>query len=99
MEIFIDVQGFKDENNKFILKEIAFLNSENICKVFILKSPYPFEKLPKKYQKQSIWLYDNYHGLNWNTGNDTLKSVKKYIYNNNLRIQEIYVKGLEKKNG
>lgn len=98
MSVIIDVQGFKGENNEFIPKEIAFLNSKNMWKVFILKPPYAFKKLSPKYQQQAIWLYNNHHGLSWNSGNDTPNNVAQYIINNNLLTQKIYVKGLEKKN-
>lgn len=94
--VLIDVQGFKVDKNKFILKEICIHSVENNFKYHkLIKSPFKFEKL-KKVEKNTIqWLTKNYHGIQWDSGNitftqfmDDMKTV--------LKDKIIICKGLEK---
>lgn len=97
METFIDIQGFQDNNKKFILKEIAVLTSHNELQHFIVIPPYSFHMLSSNSKNTVKWLYRNHHGHKWDDGNtkfvDVVKFLKKYINN----CQTVYVKGLEKK--
>lgn len=90
----VDLQGFKNNSNKFIVKEIAIL-TKNIKFHDIIKPPSPISELDYTHQKQVKWLTRNYHGIEWNDGFTTfreLQSTIEHILNGKI----IYVKGAEK---
>lgn len=94
--VFIDLQGFKHNNNCFVLKEICIIENNKISH-FLVKSPYSWQDLELKYKHQAVWLKNNHHGLDWNDGNTSYFFIKKLLFklfqnNNNV----IVVKGKEK---
>lgn len=95
--IIIDVQGFNSSKTQFILKELAIQinNDEPIC--FLVKPPFPIGNLKPTYRRQVEWLMTKYHGLNWNDGSTTYKSVINFLKENLKNNVKIYVKGAEKK--
>lgn len=97
MATFVDIQGFKGNGDKFIIKEIAVYHLGVLSK-HVFKPPYKFSKLKNKYKKQAHWLSQNYHGLYWNDGTIPYSRVKEIIYkdlvtNINHRDFIIFVKG------
>ena len=91
----VDFQGFKDNNNEFIIKEFA------ICSVngqfqehWLIKSPYALEQLNIKQHRQYLWLVHNLHGINWEDGYITLHEL--FIILSKFRGLFL-IKGLEKK--
>lgn len=46
----VDVQGFKTDDNQFILKEIAILYSDQL-QVFMIQPPFPFQNLTSTEKK------------------------------------------------
>ena len=52
--VVVDFQGFKDEDNNFIIKELAFgsCNSENVIfhSRFLFKPPFDLHELPRRTQ-------------------------------------------------
>lgn len=97
MEFILDFQGFKNENNEFIIKELAVLSTdEQVSEHLLFRPPYSYHKLPEKVKAQVSWLEKCFHGLSWNSGlkdfdvlNDVLKDVFKLG-------GTVYVKGSEK---
>lgn len=90
----VDLQGFKDDSNNFIVKELSFL-TQNIKFSDVIKSPYTFDALNLRSQKIAYWLTNNYHGLNWSEGYITIDELRKTITpipQNKI----MYVKGEEK---
>ena len=96
MEFVLDFQGFKDENNDFIVKELAILSTDGErYELQLFQPPYAFNKLSKDLQKQVIWLEKQFHGLYWNSGHRDYKELKDVF--EGIQISgTIYVKGLEK---
>uniref|UniRef100_A0A6V7L8W6 Uncharacterized protein n=1 Tax=Bracon brevicornis TaxID=1563983 RepID=A0A6V7L8W6_9HYME len=99
MAVFVDLQGFKNSGNKFIIKELAgirLLNpSAHFCWCF--KSPFPWHELEANYQSMNSWCTRCYHGIPWDDGcipYDQLESKFKEVLEN---TKKIYVKGYEKK--
>lgn len=90
----IDMQGFKDDSNNFIVKELSFL-TKNIKFSEIIKSPHAFDCLSSRSQNIANWLIQNYHGLAWNDGYITVAELRKTILPI-LRNKILYVKGEEK---
>lgn len=91
-----DLQGFRGENNEFIVKEVAAIVHKYFKVHFIIKPPYSINYLPFKQQIQNRWLTNNYHGIAWEDGYSTYKDATK-IVSNFLENKIVYVKGAEKK--
>jgi hypothetical protein len=97
MDIVIDIQGFRDADEKFLPKEIAVVAIDAaIVDHWIIMPPCPFGELPEKVRRQNTWLTRNYHGIEWFDG----EANSKYF---TLRLREIirysrhiYVRGNEK---
>lgn len=89
----IDVQGFKDKENNFILKELA-LAADNFTQVYLIKPPFPYSKLTDKDRRQVRWVGKNY-GITWSEGMigyTEFKSIVQFYFKN----KAILVKGSEK---
>lgn len=89
----VDVQGFKIDDNKFILKEIAIVCKDNI-QVFLVQPPFPYSQLTPKECKLVSWIERN-RKLYWNEGFITYDQVLLFIANY-LLDKTIYCKGTEK---
>lgn len=96
---FADIQGFRGNDNSFIIKEIAFYKS-GVLFTYLFAPPYNYSSLEKKFRKQAVWLFYNHHNLRWNEGYISYSSVKDIIYKEliikNTNNSIIYVKGDEK---
>lgn len=93
MNVIVDVQGFKREDNEFIPKEIAIMWNGRIF-VLLIKPPTAFYNLSKKERLQVSWIERN-RGINWNQGlipYNLYKSVISDFFKN----KSIFVKGFEK---
>lgn len=91
--IFVDVQGFKDFRNKFILKELAIATFD-CTHVFLIKPPFPYKLLRLEEKKQVNWIQRN-RGIYWNEGYINYADISKLIIPF-LENKCILVKGLEK---
>lgn len=80
----VDLQGFKDANNNFIIKEFAILFN-GVTQTFIIKPPYSYTSLSLEEKKQVRWLENN-RGLFWSEGfidyREFKRTIKPYLYNN-----------------
>lgn len=95
MVLIIDVQGFKSENNKFLVKELAAFDGTRTCH-YLFKSPYSFDSLPKEYQKQANWLTTHHHAIEWTQGYTRFHHFADIIKHLTADVKEVYVKGKEK---
>lgn len=93
MSVIVDVQGFKNEHNDFIPKEIAIMSKNHVL-VLLIKPPYPFFNLTRKERLQVAWIERN-RGILWNEG-----FVPYFEYNalilDFVKDKRIYTKGGEK---
>lgn len=95
VRIIVDMQGFNDEKNKFIPKELAAYDGDKISH-YVFKKPFALNLLPPDQYKQARWLMCNHHCIDWNSGFTPLhyfdsilkKLTKDYLF--------VYVKGNEK---
>lgn len=90
----IDVQGFKSNSDKFIVKEISCV-TKNLTFNDIITEPYEFKNLNAASQEQAQWLTHNQHGIKWEEGNLTLEELHEEFLPI-IRYKTIYVKGAEK---
>lgn len=95
-QFILDIQGFKNEKKRFIVKEIAIIstNGKLITHCFV-KPPYSFKKLSKIYQNHAKFNSDYYHGIPWYMG-DTNFNFIITLLNKLPKYCTVYVKGLEK---
>lgn len=97
MMLVVDIQGFKIENNEFIVKELAAYDGVKMCH-YIFKPPYPFELLSPDIEKQVTWLTRNHHCIKWDDGFTPLHTFVHIIQNLTSKADYVYVKGNEKAN-
>lgn len=91
--LLLDLQGFRDYKNRFIIKELAYATKE-YTQVYLVKPPYPFSKLTNDEKKQVKWLERN-RGIYWRQGyidyNEFSRLIKPVLDKAN-----VFVKGSEK---
>lgn len=91
--IVVDVQGFKNSNNEFIIKEFAYCTLE-YTQVFLIKPPYRFSKLSDKEKELVKWV-EHSRGIYWNQGHIDYREFQRII-KPILTHKLVIVKGLEK---
>ena len=98
MYYIVDLQGFQQPQNKFVLKELAVLSlydSHYVIQLF--EPPYEWTQLSAKYKSCNAWLTRNFHGLNWQDGHIPYNMRKSVIKSTLHDARIVYVKGKEKK--
>lgn len=93
MNIIIDLQGFKLDDNTFIVKEIAIFKN-NAVQVFIFKPPYHWRYLSQESKRRVRWIEKN-RGYLWKEG-----YIPYHLINQHTQPFiagcKVYVKGVEK---
>jgi len=95
--VSIDVQGFFDNNNNFILKEIeiVFEKDPNL-NIFLIEPPYDLALINTKSRKTAIWLTNTHHKIFWNDGENNFPQTRSYL-RTITSGKQIICKGVEKK--
>lgn len=91
----VDLQGFKNNFNHFIVKEIAVL-TKNIKFHDVIKSSCEFNELNASAKKSVEWLIKFHHRIAWDDGYITADELQKTLAPV-LKNKIVYVKGKEKK--
>lgn len=91
--VIVDIQGFKDSDNRFIVKELAIATKE-YTQTFLIKPPFPYHKLNKEEKKHVNWL-EKERGILWREGFINYGEFKTNIQNI-LSNKNVIVKGEEK---
>ncbi|CAD6225709.1 GSCOCG00011853001-RA-CDS, partial [Cotesia congregata] len=79
---------------KFSPKEVALNTVEHgIQRHWLIRPPFPFNKLPLKDRHQNTWLTFNYHGLKWTDGSVYLLNLIDNIKFYSEKAHRIYVRG------
>lgn len=92
---FVDLQGFKSNTNRFVVKEIAIVTRNTTFHDIIKSTPSSFSDLDVVHKKQAKWLTYNFHGLKWDFGFITFQDLRKKI-EPILNGKVVYVKGENK---
>lgn len=92
-EVIVDLQGFKDYKNGFIIKEFAIATRE-YTQTFLVKPPWAYSLLTNEEKKTVNWIERN-RGIQWREGFMDIKSFKKIIQPY-LKDKTVLVKGSEK---
>ena len=94
--VVIDIECFRHRNYEWIVKEIAVYGDYLDSMTF--QPTQPFNTLPEKVQKAYLWLTNNFHGLDWNSGDYSYKRLPFFVESIKLRYPEsvFFAKGFEK---
>lgn len=91
--IIVDLQGFKNYKNEFIVKEFAIATQE-YTKIFLIKPPYSFTSLSLEEKKQICWI-EKHRGYRWSEGYVDYREFHRII-KTYLKEKKIILKGCEK---
>lgn len=91
--LIVELQGFKDNLNNFIVKELAIVSQDH-TQTFLVKSPYSYHYLTSEEKKQVRWLERN-RGIYWSEGYIDYKEFHRVIIPY-LENKKIITKGMEK---
>lgn len=92
--IYVDVQGFKVNKNRFMCKEFCLISDDEIFHS-IVKPWFPYKKLLSLYKRQVEYLTNSFHGIKYEDGNINIVQLTGHIYPK-LMGKNIIVKGAEK---
>lgn len=91
--VIVDLQGFKDYKNNFIVKEFAIATND-YTQMFLVKPPYAYSLLSNEERKTVNWIEKN-RGYLWREGFIDIREFKKNIHPF-LEDKTVFVKGKEK---
>src|SRR5436190_19016008 len=96
MDLILDFQGFKDNTNQFIIKELALVSRDGtFVQHWIVKSTFKYLELDLQRQKSAYWNTKYFHGLTWNSGDVTIQDLH-YLLADILKDSCVFIKGKEK---
>lgn len=95
MNLILDIQGFKDENNKFIPKELAAYDGDKINH-HVFKQPFSMDLLSPEAYNQALWLMKYHHCICWKSGHTPVHHFSTIIKTLTDDFEFVYVKGREK---
>ena len=100
MKYIIDMQGFKQSGNYFVLKELALvpLDDDDLSLVFLFEEPFPWKRLTDKYKGEDTWLKQFYHGISWNSGDHPYTDIGSVLRACLHDATKVIVMGSIKKN-
>src|SRR5436190_22075100 len=92
MDIVVDIQGFRGAEMKFIPKEVAVVAIDTpLVRHWIIRPPYPFNRLSKAAKRENSWLTWNYHGIDWFDGEDEPECFTSQLREITRSANNIYV--------
>lgn len=93
MEAVVEFHGFKDNHNRFIVKELAVV-SKYIKSQIVFQAPFSKSLLNSKMTRTANWLSNSFHSIDWNDGD--IPYDESLICSLCKPFDIIYTKGLEK---
>lgn len=93
----IEFQAFRDNNDKFIIKELVIFDvATQIPYSFIFKPPYSFKTCNDKSRRTNNWLSKHYHNISWSEGNIDYSECESLIKEQCNHFNTIFTTGTEK---
>lgn len=92
--VYIDMQGFKVNKNRFMCKEFCLISSDETFHA-IVKPWFSYKKLLSHYKRQIDWLTKYYHGIDFESGDMHIDELAEIVYPK-LTGKIAIVKGNEK---
>jgi len=94
----IEFQAFKDNNDKFIVKELAILDlSSRVLYHFLFKPPCSFNTLNSKARRTNRWVTNYFSRINWLDGFISYNKLDSIMYRFCSKFKTIYTNGEEKR--
>ena len=93
MEAVVEFHGFKDNENRFVIKELAVV-SDLFQWQLVFAPPYSKCRLNSKMQRTARWLTRHFHRIDWDDG--VIPYNEHLIRTLCKTFPVIYTKGLEK---
>jgi len=97
--VVLDVQCFKDDANRYVVKEACAVDVDTgaVLLHHIARPPYPRDQLSADKQRECEWLTRCYHGLDWRHGDIAYPALLDKLRACLHRRYAVYVKGEEKR--
>lgn len=93
----VEFQAFRNNRNRFIIKELAFFDvTTNVVNYFLFKPPFPFRKLTSKTYRTNRWLKNHLHHIDWDEGFTQYKELDNIMFHYCQQYDEIFTSGDEK---
>lgn len=93
----VEIQAFRNNQDRFIIKELVFLDlSTHVLNYFLFKPPFPFKLLNSKSARTNVWLAKNLHYIGWDEGFTHYKELNNIMNHYCQQYDEIYTCGNEK---
>lgn len=98
MDIIVDVQFLKNNNDACIPKEVAVVavNEDFSSHWIVLPPSSSVDKLNKNARNQNEWLTRNHHGLDYFDGEVSIKVLFKNLRRFLKSVRKVYVRGRDK---
>lgn len=97
MDYVIDIQGFYDGSNKFIVKEVSVVALEkDYIGHWVATPPCAFEELPGSVRDRNNYLSKKHHGLEWFDGDIPAEQIYAKLRSVTRTARAIYTRGHEK---
>ncbi|KAK5641020.1 hypothetical protein RI129_009567 [Pyrocoelia pectoralis] len=96
LSAFVDLQGFRGEDKKFIPKEFAVVTDDCKLVVLLIKPPTTYSVLSASAKKTVNYLEKRHHGIRWSSGYVPFQDFERETAKVLEPYRKIYVKGLEK---
>lgn len=95
MRLILDLQGFQDENNKFIPKELAAYDGKRISH-YVFRRPFALSLLSPELHANALWVMKNHHCIDWCSGYTPLHFFSSIVKDLTKNANYVFVKGSEK---
>lgn len=93
----IEFQAFRDNEDKYIVKEMVILDLfTNVVYYFLFKPPYSLKKLNNKSTRTNKWLTNYFHHITWKEGFTLYQDLENVMYHFCNQFKKIYTTGHEK---
>lgn len=93
MEAVVEFHGFKDNENKFVIKELAIV-SKYFQTHLVFSAPYSKSNLNAKARKTVNWLANYFHFMKWN--DEGIPYDEEWIRTLCSQFSTLYTRGEEK---
>lgn len=97
-ECVIEFQAFRNNENSFVIKELALLELSNgVVRYFIFKPPFPLRSLLLNQYRTNKWLTKSFHHISWEEGSIDYTELENIMVHYCNQFKKIYTSGDEKR--
>ena len=96
-ECVIEFQAFRDNKDRYIVKELVILDTDTgISNYFLFKPPFNLNSCNAKSLRTNKWLTKYFHHITWDEGFTDYKEFDNIMYYYCQQFGKIYTSGSEK---